>query len=106
MDVLSVRTKVEDRVADQLTGSVIRHVATAACFVNGHAAPGELFIRGENIGAAAAANANRQDVRMFEQQQRIGDAAGPTLFDQVTLQLQRFVVCHPTGTKDVEWPQG
>ena len=30
MDVLPIRTQIEDRVAHQLTGAVVRHVAAAS----------------------------------------------------------------------------
>ena len=41
--------------------------------------------------SAVAANAERQDVRMFDEQQRVADPAGAAVLDQRALQRERLV---------------
>jgi len=57
-----------------LAGTVVRNIAAAVDFVNGYPFAGQHVIGGENIGAAGVA-AQREHRRMFEQQQRVVDAA-------------------------------
>ena len=51
MHVASVRSKIEDRVADDLTRAVIGDVAAAASLVDGDTKVGEPLAAGHDIGA-------------------------------------------------------
>ena len=57
----------------------------------------------ENVGPpAVAANTERQDMRMFEEEQRIADPPGAPVFDQRSLKRQCVSVRHPPQAADVE----
>ena len=52
MHVASVRSKIEDRVADDLTRAVIGDVAASASLVDGDTKVGEPLAAGHDIGGA------------------------------------------------------
>ena len=63
MDVAAIGIQVDDRIADDLSGPVIRDVAAAPGFVHLDAARGQRFVGRENVSAAAvSANAEREDI--------------------------------------------
>ena len=74
-DVALPLAQIEDGVADKLAGAVIGDVATAVGFVNVDAASGEHFRAGEDVAEMGVA-AERDDVRMFDEQQLVGDESG------------------------------
>jgi hypothetical protein len=95
MHVAAIRFQVDDRIADDLTRTVIRDVAAAPRFVNVDAARGQRLAGGENVrSAAVAANAERQHVRMFDEEKKVVDATGAAILDEHTLQRQRVGVRH------------
>ena len=107
MHVAAIGIEVDDRIADELTGTVIGDVAAASGFVHLDAARGERVGGGEDVRASAvAAHAERHHLRMFEQQQRVGNAAGAAFFDQRALQRERVRVRHAPETPNVEQRAG
>ena len=88
MHVAAVGTQIEDRVADELSGAVVGDVAAATGFEDLDAARGELLGRRHDVSARRRQlDAERQDVRMLQQQQRVGDAVRAALLDERALQL-------------------
>jgi len=85
---------------------VIGDVAAAAGLVDLDAARGERLRRGENVRAATvAADAERQHMGMFEQQQHLVDAAGPSLLDERALQRERVSVRDALQPAHIEHPR-
>ena len=90
MHVAAVGPQIEDRIADDLAGPVIRHVAAAAGLEHFDAARRQLIWRREDVRARRRRfDAERQHVRMLQQQQRVGNAVGASVLDQRALQSQR-----------------
>ena len=93
MDVLSIRLEVEDRIADQLSRAVIGDVAAASGLDDLDAARGQRLGGGDDVRPGLGElHAERDDMGMFEQQQRVGDAIGAPVFDEGLLQVERFAV--------------
>ena len=86
MHVAAIRLQVENRIADDLSGTVIRDVSSASGLVDVDAASRQRIGRGQDVRAAAVtANAEREDVGMFDEEQEIADAAVPALLDERAL---------------------
>ena len=101
--VAAIGLQVDDRVADDLAGAVVGDVAAAAGLVHLDAARGQRLGGRENVrSAAVAAHAERQDVRMLDEQQQIADAARAPLLDERALQRQRVGVRHEAEPPDLE----
>jgi hypothetical protein len=67
------------------------------------AARHEVVGRGENVRAAAvAAHAERDDVRMLDEQQQIADAPLAPLLDERPLQRERLAVRQETEASDLK----
>ncbi len=93
MDVLSIGLEIDDRVADDLPGTVVGDIAAAAGFVDGDASRLEQRGRGEDVRAASvASDAEREHVGVLEQQQLVVNRAGFSLLHERALQRQRVVV--------------
>ena len=67
MDVAAIRFEVDDRVADQLAGTVIGYVATAAGLVYFNQVGSELLLIGQDV-AAVSTSPKGEDVRMLEKE--------------------------------------
>jgi hypothetical protein len=103
VNVATVGVQVDDRIADNLPGPVIGDIAPATGLVNVDAARGEGVGGRKNVRAAAvAAHAERQDVGMFEEEQRVADSASTAIFDEHTLQSERLGVRHSSEPTDVK----
>ena len=101
--VAPIRPQIEDRVADDLTRTVIRHVAAAAGLVNRDAEIGELLVGRNDVGARdLAAHAEGDDGRMLQEQEQVGNAVGSTLLDERSLQRERLDVADQPETTDLE----
>ena len=75
VDVAAIGLEIDDRIADELPGPVVGDVAAAAGLVDLDAARRERIRRREDVRApAVAAHAERQDVRMLDEQQHVVDA--------------------------------
>ena len=82
---------------------MIRHVATTAGLVNLDPEIGERVVGRNHVGARDfTSHAKGDDWRMFEEQQEIGNRVGATLFDELSLQGERFVVPDQPKTTDLE----
>jgi hypothetical protein len=102
VDVAAIRPQIEDRISDQLAGTVIRHVAAAAGFVDFNALSGQRGRRRDDIRVAAASlRAERDDRRMLEQQQRVANPPGAPILDQLPLQLERRGIIDSPEPPDV-----
>ena len=76
MHVAAIGLQVEDRIADDLAGTVIGDVAAAAGLVHLDAQLGEPLVGGDDVRAAAVAlDAERDDGRVLQQEQEIGNRA-------------------------------
>src|SRR5262245_24819970 len=90
MHIASVRTQIEDRVSDDLSGAVIGHIAAATGFVHLYAVHCKLPFGGCDMRTAVMPDAEGNHGWMLEQEQHIGNAAGTTLFDECLLQFERL----------------
>ena len=89
--VASIRVQVDDGIADDLSGAVVGDVAAAAVFEHVDAACRERVRRRENVRASAvAAHAERQDVRMLDEEEQIADAPRAPVVHERALQRQRI----------------
>ena len=88
MHVAAIGIEIEDRIADELARPVIRHVAAASGLEHVDAERRQSIRRCEDVRAAVLLDADRQDVGMLQQQQRVGNAIGLALLDQPALQLE------------------
>jgi hypothetical protein len=102
MHVTAIGTQIQDGVADDLARPVVGDVAAAPCFVNLDTARGEEVAAGEDVGASAIAfDAERQDVRMLDEEQDVFDAPGPPLLDEVPLERQGVCIGNEPQATDV-----
>jgi hypothetical protein len=102
MHVAPIRIEVDDRVSDHLAGAVIRHVAAAAGFEYLDAPRRELIRRGDDVRPAVLLDADRDHVRMLQQQQGVGDAVGFAILDERALQVERVGVGNETEPPHLE----
>ena len=82
------RAQVENGVADQLARAVEGDVTAAVCFIDGDAALGEGFVRGDDVFAMRVA-AQREQRLVLEQEQRVADALLFAQLDEHLLQFER-----------------
>ena len=93
VDVAPVGLQIDDRIADELTGTVKGHVAAASRFEQLDAFSLECFGRGEHVRSLVSGpNAERDDVGMLQQEELIGDDALLALVDELALNIQRVLV--------------
>src|SRR5436190_14827872 len=91
--------EVEDRIADELTRAVIRHVAAAAGLEQADALRGERLGRLEHVRQIVARlDAERDDVGVLEEQQRVGDLSALALLDERLLQREAVLVADQAET--------
>jgi hypothetical protein len=101
MNVAAIWFEVDDGIPNRLTGSMVGDVA---------ATPGLKYcdptgierLRGrEDVRSPAiASHAERQNMRVLDEQQRVADPSGPTVFDQCALQRERVCVRHQAESAD------
>ncbi len=92
VDVAAIRVQVDDRIADDLAGPVIGDVAAAAGFENLDAAGASASGSRQDVRASTvAADAERQDVGMFDEEQQVAERAGPAILDQRALQRRALL---------------
>src|SRR4029450_818963 len=92
MDIASVRTQIENRVSDDLSWAVIRHVTAAAGFMHLYAVLRELPVAGGDMPTAIPADAEGNHSGMLEKQQQVWNTAGAALFDKRLLQVERLAI--------------
>ena len=99
--VAAIGPQIENGITDELAGTVIRDVAAAPRFMDLDAALVEDVRRGEQVRFRCVQfHAERDDVRMFQQQEKIGHGAGAPLLDQRALQLHGVRVWHHAEPAD------
>ena len=93
MHVAAIGVEIDDQVSDDLAGAVIGDVAAPAGFEYADVPRGQFLARGQDVSAAAvAADAERQDRRMFDKQKQIVDRPCTPLLDQAVLEGERLPV--------------
>ena len=86
--VASIRMEIEDGIADHLPGTVIGDIAAAARLVHLDVPRGEQLGRGNQVRSRRIRlDAERNDMRMLEQEKDVGHTPGPPLFDERALHL-------------------
>ena len=103
MHVAAIRFEVDDRIADDLTRAVIRHIAATACLADFDPARGECFGRREDVRPPAiASGTERQHVRMLDEQQQIPNPIRLFVCDELALARQRIHVRHDTEAANLD----
>ena len=93
--VAPIRLEVDDRIADELPGAVIGHVAAATRLVHLDAPGREHLRRRDDVRAGAVRfHAERDDVRVLEQKKDVGDPARLAILHECALQRERLGVGH------------
>ncbi len=87
MQIAALRAEPEDRVADQLPGPVVGHVASPARLEELDAALAQLGVAGQHV-LAVGARPQRDDVRVLEQEELVGDLAGCAAAHQAGLEVE------------------
>ena len=85
MDVLTIGAQVQNRISDDLAWAMVGHVTASPGFVHLDAERVQTIRCRQNVGPAAAADPDGQDMRMLEEEQRIGNSAGASLLDELGL---------------------
>lgn len=103
VNIATVRIQVEDRVANDLAGTVICNIATSTRLEDLDVPRGERGGRREDVGAPPiTANAQGQDVGMLDQQQQIAHPIGLALIDQRPLKRESLRVRHQAKPPDFD----
>jgi hypothetical protein len=91
--------EIDDRVADELTGSVVRDLPSAIGVDDVDTSRAQRVRVPQHVVVCSAAT-DRVDVRMLEEQQRVVDLAGHTSFVQLRLKREGVRVCDPAELFD------
>jgi hypothetical protein len=103
MDVAAIGAEIENRVPDDLSGTMIRNVAAAPRLVDLDAEVGKPFSRGDDVRAAPVAlDAQRDDRRMLKEKEEINDASRAPLLDQRPLHGKGISVGNEAKTANFE----
>jgi len=86
-----VASEIEDGVADELAGAVVRDVAAAVDLVDFDGFLGEGLVGGQDVGAAGVA-AEGEDGGVFEEEEGVADAVGFAGGDDFGLEAEAFGV--------------
>ena len=103
MHVAAIRPQIEDRIADDLAGTVIGDVAAASGLEDLDAARRERVSVREDVRAAAVSST--PSVRTggcCRSSSSVGDATGAALLDERALQRERLGVGNDAETADLE----
>ena len=96
-----VSAEIEDGIADELAGAVVRDVSAALGLVDFDVLLREFGISCEDVGARGVA-AKREDGRVLEQQECVCDEAGFARGDNFSLEAKAFGVAYAAEMKEVE----
>ncbi len=91
VQVAAIGLQVEDGVADELAGAVVGDVAAATGLEQLDRIRGALSFVEQHVRRVTR-RAERDDVRVLKQQERVIDVAGTTPADELLLQLQPLCV--------------
>jgi hypothetical protein len=105
MHVAAVWPQVHDRIADDLSRAVVRHVAAAASVVHADSQLFEPRIGGDDMRSAGAPDAKRDDRWMLKEKEKVRNTPGPPFLDKRLLQLQAFVIGQQSQATDFERPR-
>ena len=73
MHIASFRTKIENRISDDLSGTVIRHITAAASFMHLDAVHRKLPVAGNDMRTAATPDTKGNHRRMLKKEQQVGN---------------------------------
>ena len=91
--VEAVGPQIEDRIADELTRAVERHVSASARFEKLDTVSFERLRSREHVRAIVAGpDSERDDRRVLEQEELIGNPVGLPFLDELLLEFQRLGV--------------
>jgi len=90
--------EVEDRIADELAGTVIGDVSATIDFVKRDTVFGEQLIRCEDIGSAGIASEG-ENRRVFEEKERVVDKTSEAHGCDFCLEPKSFVVAYAAKVK-------
>jgi hypothetical protein len=93
--------EIEDRVADQLAGAVVGHVAAAVDLVEGDAAAFEQLVRCQNVGTVGV-TAQGEHGRVLQQQEHVADAILLAEIDELGLETQGLGVVDAAEIEGVD----
>src|SRR5262249_20420979 len=103
MHVATVGIQVEDWVPDELARAVIGHVPSATGVVHLDARHRQRLRGGDDVIARPAClDAEGDDGRMFEEQERVRYPPGPSSLDEILLQIEGFAVTNDAKTADID----
>jgi len=104
MHIASVWTKIENRISDDLSGTVVRHITATAGFMHLDAMHRKLPIAGNDMRTAVAPDTKCDHRRMLKKEQQVGNTASASLFDKRFLQIERLAVRNGPEAAHVESP--
>ena len=97
MHIAPIGTEVENRIAHHLSRSVVGDISAAPRLVNLDAAGCQDVGAGPDVRSSAVPlHAERQDMRMLDEQQDVVSPTGPPLLDELTLERQGVGVGNPS----------
>jgi hypothetical protein len=102
MNIASVWAQVNDRIADDLPGTVVGYVTTPPCLMNLDTQTCELRIARGDVRPAAAPDAKRNDRRVLQKKEKIRDTTGAALLDKRLLDVERFSVRNNSEAPDFQ----
>jgi hypothetical protein len=101
--VASIRLEIDDRISNELSRSVVGDAPAASRFVNLDAAGCQRAgVRQDVRAAAIAFDAERQDVRVFDEKEHVARSPGAAILDERALKLERLAVPYAPETADLE----
>ena len=93
MHVASIRLQVDDGIANELSGTVIRDVPTTPGLEQANAGRRQRLRRREDMRPIVAGlDAERDDGRMLEEQQLIGNQPRLAFVDELLLKVEPFLI--------------
>src|SRR5205807_6318044 len=96
--------EIEDRVPDDLTGTVVRNVAATVSFVYFVSFCSQQLTREEQVALFRPAS-QRDHARVLEQEESVRHAAGGALLHQHLLRREAVLVLDPAQPPDVKRAQ-
>ena len=110
MHVEAVGPQIQDRIADELTRTVEGHVSASARFKKLDTVSFERLRSREHVRAIVTGpDSERDDRRVLEQEELIGNPVGLPFLDELLLEFQRLGVSDdpkPTNFDGPRWPRG
>ena len=104
MHIAPVWTQIENWISDDLSRTVIRHITATTGFIYLDATRRKVLLAGSHVRTAITSDAESDYWRMLEKDQQIRDTAGPTLFDEHLLKIERLSVGNQPEAANFESP--